>query len=51
MKDLKQKVEMIKSIQNLQLSDNLIQQLDDAHNAQYIVEAVHSLETLTKHWN
>lgn len=51
MTDLKHKVEMIRSIENLQLSTDLIHALNDAQQAEYVVEAVNSLQNLVQHWN
>lgn len=51
MTDLKHKVEMIRSIENLQLSTDLITALDDVHQAKDVVEAVNSLQNLVEHWN
>ncbi len=42
---------MIRSIENLQLSTDLITALDDVHQAKDVVEAVNSLQNLVEHWN
>lgn len=51
MTDLKRKVEMIRSIKKLQLSKDLITALDDAQQAEYVVEAINSLQKLEQQWN
>lgn len=45
------KTEMIRSIEDLQLSHHLIWALDDVQQAESIVEAVASLQGLTEQWN
>lgn len=51
MTDLKRKTEVIRSIENLQLSQGLIHALDDIQQAECVAEAVYSLQALTEHWN
>ncbi len=51
MTDQIRKTETIRRIQRLQLSDSLIQGLDDAIQAESIVTAVQSLQCLSEHWN
>ena len=51
MADQKRKVETIRRIQNLQLSDTLIAALDDAVEAESVAEAIQSLQGLTEQWN
>ncbi|MEJ2898331.1 hypothetical protein [Acinetobacter sp. NS-4] len=51
MADQKRKLETIRSIENLQLSNVLIRGLDDVQQAETIVEAINSLQELTKQWN
>ncbi|MCG2607984.1 MULTISPECIES: hypothetical protein [unclassified Acinetobacter] len=51
MADQKRKLETIRSIENLQLSNVLIRGLDDAQQAETIVEAINSLQELTEQWN
>ena len=51
MTDQIRKTETIRRIQRLQLSDSLIQGLDDAIQAESIVTAIQSLQCLSEHWN
>ena len=51
MADQKRKIETIRSIKNLKLSNTLITGLDDAEQAEAIAEAVSSLQNLTEQWN
>ena len=51
MADQKRKIEMIRRIKNLKLSNTLIAGLDDAGQAEAIAEAVSSLQNLTEQWN
>ena len=51
MKDQKQKVEMIRSIEQLQLSNQLVQALDDIHQAETVIRAVNCLKYMTEQWH
>ena len=51
MKDPVRKSDAIHSIKNLQLSDSLIVAMDDAHQAQCVIEALDSLKDLIEQWN
>lgn len=51
MKDQKYKVEVIRSIEQLQLPNHLIQALNDAQQAEYVVNAVNSLKSMTNQWH
>lgn len=51
MADLKRKIETIRSIENLQLSQHLISALDDQIQAEDVFSAVYSLQSLSEHWN
>ena len=51
MTDLKRKIEVIRSIEYLQLSDVLITALDDAQQAESVAEAILHLEDLSTYWN
>ena len=51
MTDLKRKTEIIHSIEQLQLSKQLIIALDDAHQAIAVSEAIHHLQDLVDHWH
>ena len=51
MADQKRKVEMIRSIENLQLSTHLITGLDNAKQAESIATAIDYLQDFTQHWN
>ncbi|WP_162850568.1 MULTISPECIES: hypothetical protein [unclassified Acinetobacter] len=51
MKDHKSKIEMIRHIESLQLSDALIVALEDTRQAESIVEAVQFLRGLSQQWN
>ena len=51
MADQKRKIETIRCIKNLQLSNTLITGLDDAGQAKAIAEAVSSLQDLAEQWN
>lgn len=50
MKDLKHKVEMIRSIEQLQLPNHFIQALDDTHQAKQIIKAIHYLKEMSQQW-
>ena len=51
MADQKRKIETIRSIENLQLSSNLIFALDDQMQAEDILIAISSLQVLSLQWN
>lgn len=51
MKDPKSKIEMIRHIESLQLSDALIVALEDTRQAESIAEAVQFLQGLSQQWN
>ncbi|WP_162994890.1 hypothetical protein [Acinetobacter wuhouensis] len=51
MADQKLKVEMIHSIEQLQLSHQLIHALDDAQQAETVVTAVNCLKHFTEQWH
>ena len=51
MADQKRKIETIRCIKNLQLSNTLITGLDDAGPAEAIVQAISSLQDLGEQWN
>ncbi|MGE8561378.1 MAG: hypothetical protein ACN6NJ_10590 [Acinetobacter sp.] len=51
MADQKRKIETIRCIEKLQLSNALITGLDDAAQAEAIAEAVRSLQGLSEQWN
>ncbi|MFH7765329.1 hypothetical protein [Acinetobacter sp. BSP-28] len=51
MADQKRKIETIRIIENLQLSNVLIHGLEDAKQAETIAEAVTSLQQLSTQWN
>ncbi|MFV5490369.1 hypothetical protein [Acinetobacter sp. ASP199] len=51
MADQKRKIETIRHIESLQLSDTLIHALDDANTAECVAEAIQSLQGLTEQWN
>ena len=50
MKDLKHKVEMIRSIEQLQLPNQFIQALDDAHQAKEMIKAINYLKQMNQQW-
>ncbi|WP_171263518.1 hypothetical protein [Acinetobacter silvestris] len=50
MTDLKRKMETIQSIQDLQLSNSLIHALNDAKQAQHVVEAIDCFKNITRQW-
>ncbi|SPL71999.1 hypothetical protein [Acinetobacter stercoris] len=50
MKDQKRKVEIIRSIENLQLSDNWVEALEDADQAQIVVDVITQLQGITEQW-
>ncbi|ENU57558.1 MULTISPECIES: hypothetical protein [Acinetobacter] len=50
MKDLKHKVEMIRSIEQLQLPNQFIQALDDAHQAKEMIKAINYLKEMNQQW-
>ncbi len=51
MADQKRKIEMIRSIENLQLPPHLISALDDRLQAEAVLEAISSLQVLNQQWN
>ena len=51
MTDLQRKVELIRSIQSLQLPETLVHALDDAQQARAVIEAVDGLQHLVEQWN
>ncbi|MEG0487107.1 MAG: hypothetical protein RR575_04135 [Acinetobacter sp.] len=51
MKDQKHKIEMIRSIEQLQLPDQLIQALDDAQLAENVVNAINYLKHISNQWH
>ena len=51
MKDQKHKIEMIRSIEQLQLPTQLIQALDDAQQAENVVNAINHLKHMTYQWH
>ncbi|WP_171262701.1 hypothetical protein [Acinetobacter sp. ANC 4470] len=51
MTDQKRKIDTIRSIKSLQLSNALIIGLNDAKQAESIAEAIRSLQNLTEQWN
>ena len=51
MKDQTQKIEMIHSIEQLQLSNHLIYALEDAHQAESIIQAIHDLKRMCTEWH
>ena len=51
MKDQKYKVEVIRSIEQLQLPNHLIQALNDAQQAECVVNAVNCLKSMTNQWH
>lgn len=51
MADQQRKIETIRSIKKLQLSNTLITRLEDAGQAEAITEAVNSLQDLAEQWN
>ena len=51
MKDIKHKNEIIDSIQKFQLSESLIQALDDATQAKQVIEAVNCLKSINRQWH
>lgn len=51
MKDQKYKVEVIRSIEQLQLPSHLIQALNDAQQAECVVNAVNCLKIMTNQWH
>lgn len=51
MADQKRKIEMIRSIENLQLPHHLISALDDRVQAEAVLEAISSLQVLNQQWN
>ncbi|MGE8683893.1 MAG: hypothetical protein ACN6OV_05330 [Acinetobacter sp.] len=50
MADQVRKTETIRSIENLQLTENLIQALDDAVQAECVAQAICSLQQLNEQW-
>ncbi len=51
MKDQKRKIEMIRSIETLQLPQHLISELDNAKQAKAVVEAISALQAMTSNWH
>lgn len=51
MTDLQHKVELIRSIQSLQLPETLVHALDDEQQARAVIEAVDGLQHLVEQWN
>ena len=51
MTDQQHKVEMIRSIEQLQLPNHLIQALDDAQQADNIVQAINCLKHISHQWH
>ncbi len=51
MVDQQRKTEIIRSIEQLQLSTALIMALDHASSAEAVAEAVYSLSGLSEQWN
>ena len=51
MKDQKRKVEVIRSIEQLQLPNQLIQALDDAQLAENVVHAINYLKNMSHQWH
>lgn len=51
MSDQYRKLEMIRSIEHLQLSNTLISALDDAETAAFVENAVHELMRYAEQWN
>lgn len=51
MTDLQHKVELIRSIQALQLPETLLHALDDAQQAAGVIEAVDCLQHWAEQWN
>lgn len=51
MNDQKRKIETIRRIQHLQLSETLIIALDDANQAECVAAAIQSLQGLAEQWN
>ena len=50
MQDLKHKVEMIRSIEQLQLPNQFIQALDDVHQAKEMIKAINCLKEMSQQW-
>ncbi len=50
MTDLKYKVEIIRSIEQLQLPNHFIQALDDAYQAENIIKAINCLKDMNEQW-
>ncbi|WP_353140998.1 hypothetical protein [Acinetobacter pragensis] len=51
MADLNRKRDTIRSIETLQLTENLIAALDNAAEAESVAKAVCALQHLTEQWN
>lgn len=51
MADQKRKIETIHRIEQLQLSEALIVALDDALQAEWVADAIQSLQGLAEQWN
>ncbi|MDR0234843.1 hypothetical protein [Acinetobacter sp.] len=50
MRDLKYKVDIIRSIEQLQLPNHFIQALDDAHQAENIIKLINYLKDMNEQW-
>ena len=50
MADQTRKIETIRSIENLQLTENLISAMDDAEQAESVAQAIYSLQRLNEQW-
>ncbi|UIJ75695.1 MULTISPECIES: hypothetical protein [unclassified Acinetobacter] len=50
MADQTRKIETIRSIETLQLTENLISAMDDAEQAEYVAQAIYSLQCLNEQW-
>ncbi len=51
MADQNRKNDVIRSIESLQLTENLITALDDSQEAEAVAAAVHCLQRLGEQWN
>ena len=50
MADQTRKIETIRSIETLQLTENLISAMDDAEQAESVAQAIYSLQCLNEQW-
>jgi hypothetical protein len=50
MSDLKYKVEIVRSIEQLQLPNHFIQALDDVHQAENIIKVINCLKHMADQW-